>query len=117
MKTCPFCKEQIQDEAIKCKHCSSSLTQTETQQVNPKKPNCKLCGSEMYKSKESKSQGMGCLLAVIAIFLLFIFPIGTMIGVLLIIYSLYLGSRQRGLWVCKNCGYQAERQLKWYELG
>ena len=117
MKKCPFCAEEIQDEAKICKHCHSNLAQVDGKKVDSINPACKLCGSEMRKSSEGSSRGIGCLLFLIAIFLLFLFPFGTIIGVLLILYSLHLGSKRRGLWVCKKCGHQVERKIRWFEFG
>jgi len=115
-KKCPFCAEEIRADAIKCKHCGSIINNVSTN-GNISGPICKLCGAGMSKSTESKSSGIGIIVAIIGFIFLFFFPIGTIIGVFLLIYAAHLGTKRRGLWVCKKCGHTEERKMKWNEMG
>lgn len=65
--TCPYCKEDIKADAIKCKHCHSMLAENRPahegvcpfckEAINPEAIKCKHCKSSLLKEK---STGCGC---------------------------------------------------------
>lgn len=66
-RTCPYCREEIKPEAIKCKHCGSSLAADKPshkgtcpfckEDIHAEAIKCKHCGSSLLASKSS---GCGC---------------------------------------------------------
>lgn len=74
---------------------------------------CKQCGSAMRREVRGEHSCAVQLLAVavfiIGLVLLFLPPIGTIIGILLMLGSLGMGYKRRKVWACKNCGYFFDR--------
>jgi hypothetical protein len=74
-----------------------------------KRINCIHCGETMEKSKQvDKNIGLqvvGVLVFIIAFGLLFLFPFGTVFGVILMIVSGRLGYKKLKGWKCSSCGY------------
>lgn len=74
---------------------------------------CKQCGGEMKKRKKNEhnlaAQLFGVIVFIIGLCLLFVFPIGTVIGLIMMLAAARMGFKQRKIWKCINCGYFFER--------
>lgn len=74
---------------------------------------CKQCGNPMHRTVRGEHSWAVQLLAV-ALFifgfaLLFVVPIGTIIGIFLMLASLGMGYKRRKVWACRKCGYFFDR--------
>lgn len=70
---------------------------------------CNQCGGEMRKTKKT-DRNMGLQLLGVAVFLvgvalLFFVPIGTIIGIILMIAACGMGYSKKKVWRCHDCGF------------
>lgn len=67
----------------------------------------------MSKAKKTETslalQLLGVVLFLVGIGLLFLFPIGTVAGLILMIGAARLGYKKLKVWKCGQCGYFFER--------
>lgn len=74
---------------------------------------CTQCGGRMKKTTKAERnlslQFFGIIVFIIGLAMLFLFPIGTIIGILLMLAALGMGYKKKKIWKCEKCGYFFER--------
>lgn len=74
---------------------------------------CQQCGSLMEKTDKADKNFTLQLLGVVVFFvglaLLFVFPVGTVIGLFLMLIAARMGYKKRKVWKCGSCGFFFER--------
>lgn len=73
---------------------------------------CQQCGGEMHQTTKREHSGTEFVLGVILLLIGIVLCstcLGAILGVPLIIISLFMGAKTRKVWKCGQCGYFVER--------
>jgi hypothetical protein len=110
MKKCPFCAEEIQEDAIKCKHCSADLLAQASGDGRISSLPCKQCGGKMMKKRMSGDITPSCILMVVGFLAAFFSgTLGVIIIIISFILMIVLGLASKKYWVCKKCNCKIEK--------
>ena len=91
----------------------AKVTMSESESTARPTVQCQQCGGDMEKTvlanENTGVTAAAVILAVIGLGLLFFFPLGTIIGVVLLIAAPKIANRSKYVWRCTACGYFFER--------